>query len=150
MNKVILIGRLVSDPELKYTGSNKPYSRVSLAVSRDYAKDGDKITDFINCIFWGHLAETLNQYQRKGNKICVVGSIQTGKYTKDDESTLYTTDILVNQMEFLENKTNEDKSNIVKEQKNIQTQEEKDPFADFGKTVTLEQVSEIDEDSLPF
>ena len=72
------------------------------------------------------------------------------KYTKDDGSTLYTTDILVNQMEFLENKSNEEKSNSVNEQENIQTQEEKDPFADFGKTVTLEQVSEIDEDDLPF
>ena len=102
MNKVVLIGRLTKDPEVRSTTDGKAVARYTLAVDRKVAK-GDKATDFIGCVGWEKRAEFAEKYLRKGTKIAVVGRIQTGSYTKDGK-TVYTTDVVVEDQEFCEPK----------------------------------------------
>ncbi len=101
MNKVILMGRLTKAPEVKYTGEQKAIARYTLAVGRKYNRDE---TDFINCTAFGKQAEFCEKYLHKGTKLVVVGRIQTGSYVKKDGSKAYTTDIIVEEMEFAESK----------------------------------------------
>lgn len=98
MNKVILSGRLTKNPELQTTTTGKNYCKFSLAVSR-YV-NGQNSADFINCIVWGKMAENLVNYQTKGSLIFVEGNILTGKYTDKNGAIHYTTDILVEKLEF--------------------------------------------------
>ena len=108
MNKVILMGRLTRDPEVRYTqGDNAmAIARYSLAVDRRFKKDGDEQTaDFINCIAFGKAGEFAEKYFRKGTKIAVVGRIQTGSYTNKDGQKVYTTDVVVEEQEFAESKS---------------------------------------------
>ena len=107
MNKVILMGRLTRDPEVRYTqGDNAmAIARYSLAVDRRFKKDGDEQTaDFINCIAFGKAGEFAEKDFRKGTKIAVVGRIQTGSYTNKDGQKVYTTDVVVEEQEFAESK----------------------------------------------
>ena len=119
MNNVILTGRIAKDLEIRYTQTGKAYCRLTLAVDRGMSKEkkqeaeakGQPTADFINCVAWNKLAETINRYSGKGKKILVEGSIQTGIFTAEDGSKRYTTDILVNRAEILEfanNNTTED------------------------------------------
>ncbi|MDU3410995.1 single-stranded DNA-binding protein [Clostridium sp.] len=99
MNKVILIGRLTKDPELRFTaGSGMAVSRFTVAVNRQFKKDE---TDFINCVAFGKTAETISQYLTKGRQIAVTGSIRTGSYDAQDGTKRYTTDVAVESFEFL-------------------------------------------------
>ncbi len=102
MNKVILIGRTTKDIEVRYTTGENPtaVARFTMAVDR-YGKD-DK-ADFISCVAFGKMAETMERYVPKGRKIGVIGRIQTGSYEKDDRK-VYTTDVVIEQMEFCEPK----------------------------------------------
>lgn len=110
MNNVVLTGRIAKDLELKYTQNGKAYCRFTLAVDRGMSKEkkqeaeanGQPTVDFINCVAWGKVAETINRYTAKGKKILVNGSIETGSYTAQDGSKRYTTDVLVNRIEILE------------------------------------------------
>ncbi|WP_394898961.1 single-stranded DNA-binding protein [Clostridium paraputrificum] len=101
MNKVILIGRLTKDPELRFTeGSGMAVSRFTVAVNRQFKKDE---TDFINCVAFGKTAETISQYLTKGRQIAVIGSIRTGSYDAQDGTKRYTTDVAVESFEFIGN-----------------------------------------------
>lgn len=110
MNNVGLTGRITKDLELKYTQNGKAYCRFTLAVDRGLSKEkkqeaeanGQPTADFISCLAWGKVAETLQKYTAKGKKILVNGSIETGSYTAQDGSKRYTTDVLVNRAEILE------------------------------------------------
>lgn len=104
MNKVILMGRLVRDPEVKYTGA-KPsaVARYTLAVDRRIKKEGGDQADFIQCVAFGKSGEFAEKYFKKGTKIVVEGRIQTGSYEKDGQR-IYTTDVVVEQQEFAESK----------------------------------------------
>ena len=102
MNKVILVGRLTRDPDTHAT-ANSQYTRSSLAVDRRFKQDGQPTADFPNCIAWGKTAEFVDKYFHKGMKIGLEGRIQTGSYEKDGR-TVYTTDILVESVEFVESK----------------------------------------------
>ncbi len=106
MNKVILIGRCTRDPEVRYSqGENATaVARYALAVDRQFKKDGDQSADFINCIAFGKRGEFAEKYLRKGTKIAVVGRIQTGSYTNKDGQKVYTTDVIVDEHEFVESK----------------------------------------------
>lgn len=104
MNKWIGIGRLVADPELKQAQSGSSVAKYRLAVDRQRSKDGQKEADFINCVAFGRSADFAAGYFKKGTKIAVEGRIQTGSYTKDDGTTVYTTDIIVERQEFCESK----------------------------------------------
>lgn len=103
MNKVILLGRLTSDPEIKYAGETC-VARYSLAVDRRFKKDGEESADFIRCVAFGKNGEFAERYLRKGTKIAICGRIQTGSYKNKDGQTVYTTDIVVEEHEFCENK----------------------------------------------
>lgn len=107
MNKVLLIGRLTRDPEVRYTQGQQATSiaRYTLAVDRRYKKEGDQQTaDFISCVAFGKLGEFAEKYLRKGIKICVTGRIQTGSYTNRDGQKVYTTEVVVEEQEFVESK----------------------------------------------
>lgn len=131
MNKVILMGRLTKDPETRYTQAAEPMAicRFTVAVDRPYSK-GE--TDFINCVCFGKRGETIGQYFHKGNKIALTGRIQTGSYTDQQGNKRYTTDIVVEDFEFVENK-GESKSDPIPEPS--------DGFYDMG---------EADDEDLPF
>lgn len=106
MNKVILMGRLVRDPDVRYSQGEKPMAiaRYTLAVDRKFKRDGEPNADFINCIAFGKNGEFAEKYLRKGIKIAVVGRIQTGSYTNKDSVKVYTTDVVVEEHEFAESK----------------------------------------------
>lgn len=107
MNKVILMGRLTRDPEIRYTtGENQTaIARYTLAVDRRFKRQGDEQTaDFINCVVFGRGAEFAESYLHQGTKIVAVGRIQTGSYTNKDGQRVYTTDVVVEEQEFAESK----------------------------------------------
>ena len=107
MNKVILMGRLTRDPEIRYSQGEQStaVARYTLAVDRRFRRDGDQQTaDFIGCVAFGRQGEFAEKYLRKGIKIAVVGRIQTGSYTNRDGQKVYTTDVVVEEQEFAESK----------------------------------------------
>lgn len=106
MNKVILIGRLTKDPDVRNTGddNSKAVARYTLAVDRRFKKDGETNADFISCIAFGNGAAFVEKYLSKGMKIVVVGRIQTGSYTNKEGQKVYTTDVVVEEQEFAESK----------------------------------------------
>lgn len=106
MNKVILMGRSVRDPEIRYSQGANPMAIASLtlAVDRKFKKDGEPTADFINCKAFGKIAEVIEKYVRKGTKIAISGHIQTGNYTNKDGNKVYTTDVIIDEMEFCESK----------------------------------------------
>lgn len=106
MNKVLLIGRVVRDAEIRYSqGENTTcVARYTLAVDRKFKQEGQPNADFINCIAFGKLGEFAEKYLHKGVKIAVTGRIQTGSYTNKDGQKVYTTDVVVEEQEFCESK----------------------------------------------
>ncbi len=111
MNKVILIGRLVRDPELQFiAGSGTAVARFTLAVDRDYSKEkkmqmegqGKPTADFPRVTVWGKTAENCANYLAKGSRVAVDGTLQTGSYEKSDGTRVYTTDVNAYRVEFLE------------------------------------------------
>lgn len=109
MNKVILTGRLVAEPEVRYAQGAQPMAvaRYRLAVDRRFKKEGEPTADFIGCVAFGKQGEFAEKYLRKGMKILVTGRIQTGSYTDKNGNNVYTTDIIVEEHEFCESKSNE-------------------------------------------
>ena len=107
MNKVIEIGRLTKDPEIRYSqaANTTCVARYTLAVDRKFKQEGQPNADFINCIAFGKLGEFAEKYLHKGTKIAVTGRIQTGSYKNKDGNTIYTTDVVVEEQEFCESKS---------------------------------------------
>jgi len=104
MNKVILIGRLTRDPEVRSAGENVTVARFPLAVDRRFKKDGEQGADFPNIVAFGKTAEFIEKYIGKGVKIALEGRIQTGSYTDKNGVKRYTTDIIADNVEFAESK----------------------------------------------
>lgn len=107
MNKVTLIGRLTRDPEVRYSNGDQPMAiaRYTLAVDRRMRRDGGEQTaDFISCVAFGKQGEFSEKYLHKGMKIAINGRIQTGSYTNRDGQTVYTTDVVVEDHEFVESR----------------------------------------------
>lgn len=104
MNKVLMMGRLTADPDIRYTNDGTAIARYNLAVDRRYKKDGEQSADFISCVVFGKGGEFAEKYLKKGTKICVEGRIQTGSYTNREGKKVYTTDIVVEAQEFAESK----------------------------------------------
>lgn len=104
MNKVVLIGRTTKSPELRYApGTGTAVCRFTLAVNRPYKKDE---TDFINCVAFGKIAETIAQYVLKGRQVAITGSIRTGLYENNAGNKIYTTDVVLDGFEFIGNSNN--------------------------------------------
>lgn len=111
MNKVILIGRLARDPEVRYNPDNTiSVARYSLAVDRAFKREGEPSADFLSCVAFGRAGEFAEKYLRKGIKIAVVGRLQTGSYTNRDGVKVYTTDIIIEQQEFAESKASSERA----------------------------------------
>ncbi len=107
MNKVILMGRLTRDPDIRYSSgdSSLAVARYTLAVDRRYKRDGDQQTaDFISCVAFGRSAEFAEKYLKQGTKIAITGRIQTGSYTNREGNKVYTTDVIVEDQEFAESR----------------------------------------------
>ena len=107
MNKVILMGRLTRDPEVRYSAGENALAiaRYTLAVDRRFRRDGEANADFINCVAFGRAGEFAEKYFHQGTKLVVTGRIQTGSYTNKDGQKVYTTDVIVEDQEFAESKS---------------------------------------------
>ena len=110
MNKVILMGRLTRDPEVRYSQGENPLAiaRYTLAVDRRFRRDGEATADFIPCVAFGRQAEHADRYYRQGLRVTVCGRIQTGSYTNKDGVKVYTTEVVVEEQEFAESKAASD------------------------------------------
>lgn len=105
MNKVILVGRITKDPEIKLTANQTKYSNFTIAVDRRFKdQNGERQADFINCVAWKQTAEFINKYFHKGSRIGISGSIQTRSYEKDGQK-VFITEVLVEDAEFVESKS---------------------------------------------
>ncbi len=151
MNKALLIGRLTKDPELKYTSNNIPVATFSLAVNRPFSnQNGERETDFINIVVWRKQAESVKNYINQGSLVAVEGRIQTRNYEAQDGTKRYVTEVVADNVQFLEtkkqaqlrtqNSDNDVEEKVTEETTNV----ESDPFADFGSSI------EISDDELPF
>ena len=109
MNKVILMGRLTRDPDVRWTQGpeQSAVARYTLAVNRRFQKEGGATADFISCVAFGRQAEFAEKYLRQGTKIAIIGRIQTGSYTNREGRKVYTTDVVVEEQEFAEGKNAE-------------------------------------------
>lgn len=136
MNKVILIGRLTKDTDVKTSSTGMSIARFNLAVDRRFKKDNEQTCDFISCVAFSKTAEFLEKYGKKGTKFVVEGSIQTGSYTSKDGNKVYTTDVAVQSVEFAESKAS--------------TQNTSAPSQSSAIPDGFVQVEDIDEDELPF
>ena len=110
MNKVVLVGRLTRNPEVRYAQgeSATAVARYTLAVERRFQREGEQTADFIPCVVFGKSAEFAEKYFRQGLKVIVTGRIQTGSYTNKDGQKVYTTDVVVEDQEFAESKATSD------------------------------------------
>ena len=106
MNKVILMGRLTRDPDVRYSQGEQAMAiaRFSLAIDRRFKREGEATADFINCVAFGKIGEFIERYTHQGTKLVVEGRIQTGSYTNKDGVKVYTTDVVVENCEFAESK----------------------------------------------
>lgn len=129
MNRVNLIGRLTTRPELRYSNNNVGVTKFNLAVNRNFTNaNGEREADFISCIAWRKTAELICEHFDKGSEIGLSGRIQTGSYEKEDGSRVYTTDVVIDEITFIGSK---------KENKQ-QEEPSSDPFADFGESVSID------------
>ena len=151
MNKVLLVGRLTIKPELRYTNTNVPYTRYSVAVDRGTnSQTGERMTDFINIVTWRKQAEVICQYLNKGSLVSIEGRIQTGSFTDKDGNKRYTTDVVTDNVRFLESKAQTEsrsgsqssdsyeKSPYDFEAPSNNVNVDNDPFADFGDSVSID------------
>ena len=137
MNKVILIGNLTRDPELSETPNGIAVCRFAIAVSRNYANsEGNREADFFNVTAWRGLAETCSKYLNKGNKVAVVGSLQTRSYEDKDGVKRNVIDVVASEIEFLTQKSNGG--------------DEKSFDGDAPVRTTRPTLEPIDDDKLPF
>ena len=160
MNKVILIGRLTRDPELRYTSSNVATCTFSLAVDRTFTnQNGEREADFINIVVWRKQAENVKNYLTQGSQVAVEGRIQTRTYDDQNGQKRYVTEVIADNVEFLGSKNSSTNSNNMSgSSKNAEptpydfgdapepkgTDIDSNPFADFGSSI------EISDDELPF
>ena len=131
MNSVQLVGRFTKDPDVRYTNGGATVARFSIAVDRKFAKEGEQSADFINIVAFGKTAEFIEKYFHKGNRIGIVGRIQTGNYKNKDGATVYTTDVVAENVEFVESKGGNN-------------QQQPQPPADFVN------IPDIPDEELPF
>ena len=155
MNKVLLVGRLTRDPELRTTPSGMTVTRFSIAVSQNFTnKNGERGADFISCSAWGRQADNIAKYCRKGTLVSAEGRIRTSSYDAQDGSKKYTTEVVCDTVNFLSSKSSTDSNsanNFVPQENDfmnnmpLETADlTEDPFKSFGEEITLSS------DDLPF
>lgn len=155
MNKVILIGRLTRDPELRYTPSGMAVCQITVAVNRmGTNKNGEREADFINVNVWDKQAENVSKYLSKGRLVSVEGRIQTRNYENNEGKKVYVTEVVASNVQFLEPKNSTSNNNNINvsqgpspfdfEPKSEPVKVERDPFESFGEEI------EISDNDLPF
>ena len=167
MNKAILIGRLTRDPELRYTSSNRAVCQFTIAIDRPFTNQstGQREADFINIVAWDKTGENIGKYMTKGRLIAVEGRIQTRNYENNEGRKVYVTEVIANNVQFLESRNTNTNNNIINDMPeppmektpydfrddssvDTPTEEtmstEKDPFESFGEQI------EISDNDLPF
>lgn len=107
MNKIQLVGRLTKDPEIRYTDGGSSIARFNIAVDRRFKTDNGPTADFIPCVAFGKTAEFIEKYFNKGSRIGLCGRLQSGKYDTNNNETRYTLDCIVEEVEFVESKSNQ-------------------------------------------
>lgn len=151
MNKAILLGRIVREPEIRYTQGDKPMciARYTLAVDRRFKRQGDATADFITCVCFGKTAEFIEKYGKKGTKLAVSGRITTGSYTNRDGQKVYTTEVTVEEQDFAESKAAASQS---AEQTTQNAPKTTEPNAQTGVGIdNLMNIPDgIDESEMPF
>ena len=151
MNRVMLIGRLTAKPELRYTGSNIPYARFSIAINRTFSNSqGQRGTDFINIIIWRKQAENVCNFLDKGSLVSVEGRLQSNSYDDKDGNKRYSLDVVADSVQFLESKSQaQSRQNASYNAQNVTPYDyqdvpmndvsvDNDPFADFGDSVSID------------
>ena len=148
MNRVMLIGRLTAKPELRYTGSNIPYARFSVAINRTFRNSqGQRETDFINVIIWRKQAENVCNFLDKGSLVSVEGRLQSNSYDDKDGNKRYSLDVVADNVQFLESKSqsqnrqNSNPSVTPYDYQDVPMNDvnvDNDPFADFGDSVSID------------
>ena len=154
MNKVVLIGRLSRDPELRHTANGTAVCQISVAISRPVAQGHDPETDFINVTVWNKQAENIARYLSKGRQVAVEGRIQTRNYENNEGKKVYVTEVIASNVEFLGSANDQNRSVASPSNDNPfdmdmpapseTTSVDNDPFASFGEKV------EISDSDLPF
>lgn len=160
MNKVVLIGRLVRDPELRYTGNNLPVATFSIAVNRNFSNQaGEREADFINIVVWRKQAENCKNYLTQGSQVAIEGRIQTRNYDDPNGQRRYITEVVADNVEFLGSRNSSNSSNNMNSSASNAgptpydfgsapepkgTDIDSNPYADFGASI------EISDDELPF
>lgn len=146
INRVVLVGRLTRDPDLRYTPSGIAVANFTVACNRPFKNEqGESEADFINCVTWRKTAENLAQYMKKGSMIGVDGRIQTRSYEGQDGKAVYVTEVLAESIQFLESR-NESKSQrgLVQEPQTMQQTQSANAFQHDGEQI------DINDDDLPF
>lgn len=154
MNRVVLVGRITKDPELKKTNNNNSVVNFTIAINRTYTSaSGEREADFINCVAWNKTAENMAAYLSKGSLIAVEGRIQTRSYEDNDGKRVYLTEVYVDNLQFLESRSNSNQS--ISPNQNFQQKSEDNFFSDFsennskGSSNILSDL-DISDDELPF
>lgn len=148
MNRAMLVGRLTAKPELRYTTSNLPFARFSVAVNRTFTgRDGQRETDFINVVVWRKQAENVCNYLDKGSLVSVEGRIQTGSYDDKDGNKRYTMEVVADSVQFLESRAQRESRPASMDTSGPSPYDyqdagsvsvDEDPFADFGDSVSID------------
>ncbi|MCB6935306.1 single-stranded DNA-binding protein [Anaerobutyricum hallii] len=143
MNKVILMGRLTRNPEVRYSQGEKAtcVAKYTLAVNRRFHREGEQDADFINCVAFGKQGEFAEKYLKQGTKIVISGRIQTGSYTNRDGVKVYTTDVVIEEQEFAESKKAAETSSTPQNTQGVKSNPEDDGFMTIPEGV---------EEELPF
>ena len=143
MNKVILLGNLTRDPEIRYSQGEKQMAvaRFSLAVNRRFANDGETNADFLNCIAFGKTAEFIEKYFRQGSRMSLVGRIENNNYTNKNGEKVYSVQIMVEEVEFAERKSAQSNNQTQNQNQTAQTNGGDDDFMNIPDGI---------EDGLPF
>lgn len=150
MNRIVLVGRLVKDPELTYTPNGVPVAKFTLAVNRPFAKEDQQKADFVPCIIWRKPAENVANFLKKGSMAGVDGRIQTRNFEGQDGKRVYVTEVLCESVQFLESKQQNGQNQGQNQQPNTNTSQGQqnqyrgiDPYAGNGQI-------DISDDDLPF
>ncbi|BAC15434.1 single-strand DNA-binding protein (phage-related protein) [Oceanobacillus iheyensis HTE831] len=160
LNRVVLVGRLTRDPDLRYTPNGVAVANFNIAVNRPFSnQQGNREADFINCVIWRRPAENLANYMKKGSMVGVDGRIQTRNFEGQDGKTVYVTEVVADSVQFLETKGSQggqDSSGGYQQNRNQnqyqnqnqyasnQNQDQEDPFKNNGEPI------DISDDDLPF
>lgn len=144
INRVVLIGRITKDPELRKTSSGISVVQFTLAVNRPKRNDAEQEADFINCEAWRHIADFMANYVKKGALLGIEGRIQTRNYKDQSDRTVYVTDVVCDSVQILAQKRAEEAPKV-ETQTNTQVIEETNPYGEFGGDTI-----DIGSDDLPF